>query len=91
MANIVLFFACLMLGVVFGMTKRFPEASHLALNAFILPISLPAPIFLYIHHIDLHTDIVLSVAMPWILFVVGAAFFYFLSNILHFFKTMTGA
>src|SRR3954471_18812800 len=51
-ANIILLFVCLVLGVVLGLTKRFPENAHLALNAFILHISLPALIFLYIHNVQ---------------------------------------
>jgi predicted permease len=89
-AKIVLLFACLVLGVVFGLTKRFQENAHVALNAFILHVSLPALVFLYIHHIRLHTDIVLSVAMPWILFTMGAVFFYFVSKALAFSRRTTG-
>ena len=91
MANILLLFACLALGVAFGVTKRFPENAHLALNAFILHISLPAMIFLYIHHIHLQSDIVLSVAMPWLLFIVGCGFFYVIGRMFAFSRPTTGA
>ncbi|MBS0639599.1 MAG: AEC family transporter [Acetobacteraceae bacterium] len=90
MANIILLFGCLLLGVVFGMTKRFPENAHLALNAFILHISLPAMIFLYIHNIHLHSELILSVAMPWLLFAFGCGFFYLIGRFLGFSRPTTG-
>jgi predicted permease len=90
MANIVLLFACLLLGVVFGVTRRFPENAHLALNAFILHISLPALIFLYIHNIHLHTEILLSVAMPWLLFAMGCGFFFVVARLFGLSRPTTG-
>jgi hypothetical protein len=42
MNNIVLLFVCLLLGMGLRAAKRLPENAHLALNAFIIHISLPA-------------------------------------------------
>jgi malate permease and related proteins len=42
MSNIILLFTCLVSGMAFGWSKRFPPDAHLALNAFVMHISLPA-------------------------------------------------
>lgn len=90
MSNIILLFACLVLGVVLGWSKRFPENAHLSLNAFIIHIALPALILLQIHDVQLRSDLLYSVAMPWILFAMGCGFFWLLGRALHFSTATTG-
>jgi malate permease and related proteins len=91
MSNIVLLAACILLG--FGLRKshRFPDAAPATLNAFIIHISLPALIVLQIHHIAMKPELLLSVAMPWMMFVLAVGFFYLLSRWLHFSRATTGA
>jgi malate permease and related proteins len=89
-SNIILLFACLALGLVLGWSKRFPEGAHLALNAFILHVSLPALILLQVHAIHLRPDLLYSVAMPWVLFSMGCVFFWLLGRALRFTPATTG-
>lgn len=64
MNNIILLFACLLLGMLLRVTNRIPDNTHNALNAFIIHISLPALIILQIHGVTLRPQLLLSIAMP---------------------------
>jgi predicted permease len=91
MNNIVLLFVCLLLGMGLRAAKKCPENAHLALNAFIIHISLPALIILQIHNVKLHTSLLFSIAMPWLMFALGVCFFWALSTRLKFSRETTGA
>ncbi|QOZ33204.1 AEC family transporter [Bradyrhizobium sp. CCBAU 53421] len=91
MNNIILLFSCLLLGVALRAAKKVPENGHLALNAFIIHISLPALIILQIHNVRLHASLLLSIAMPWLMFGLGVWFFRALSTRLKFSRETTGA
>ena len=90
MSNIILLFVCLALGMTIGWSKRLPEGAHLTLNGFILHVSLPALILLQIHNIHLRADLLYSVAMPWLLFIVGCGFFWLLGRAMSFSAATTG-
>lgn len=91
MNNIVLLFICLLLGMGLRFAKRAPENAHTALNAFIIHISLPSLIVLQIHNVTLHTRLLFSIAMPWLMFALGVWFFWALSARLKFTRETTGA
>ena len=91
MNNIILLFVCLLLGMGLRITRRLPENAHVALNAFIINISLPALIILQIHHVTLQTQLVFSIAMPWLMFALGVGFFWMLSAHLKFSRETAGA
>ena len=91
MNNIILLFVCLLLGMGLRTTRRLPENAHVALNAFIINISLPALIILQIHHVALQTQLLFSIAMPWLMFALGVGFFWMLSSRLKFSRETTGA
>jgi malate permease and related proteins len=91
MGNILLLFACLSIGMALRKSGRVPDNAHTALNAFIIHVSLPALTLLQIHRIALAPDLVYSVAMPWLLFAIGAAFFWVLSKAMKLSATTTGA
>jgi malate permease and related proteins len=91
MANIVLLAVSLLLGIGLRFSGRLPEAAPATLNAFIIHLSLPALILLQIHNVTLRPGLVLSVAMPWIMFALAAGFFYLLSIWLGFSRATTGA
>jgi malate permease and related proteins len=89
--NIVLLFACLMIGVLLRKSGRAPENAHTALNAFIINVSLPALTLLQVHRLALQPALGYSVAMPWLMFAVGAGFFWLVSELLRLAPTTTGA
>jgi predicted permease len=91
MSNIILLFVCLLLGMLLRATHRIPDNSHNALNGFIIHISLPALIILQIHNVTLHAQLLVSIAMPWLMFALGVGFFWMLSARLNFSRGTTGA
>ncbi|MGY3494313.1 AEC family transporter [Bradyrhizobium sp. USDA 4502] len=91
MNNIILLFFCLLLGIVLRIARKVPENGHIALNAFIIHISLPAQIILQIHSVKLRTSLLFGIAMPWLMFGLGIGFFWALSARLKFSRETTGA
>lgn len=75
MNNILLLVACFVLGMGLQRTGRFPAATPAALNGFIIHLSLPALTLLHIQRLTLDASLLYAAAMPWLLFVSGAAFF----------------
>jgi malate permease and related proteins len=68
MANIILLAVCLLAGFGLKKTGRFPVATPVTLNAFIIHISLPALAILHIHNLNLDTSLALTAGMAWLLF-----------------------
>ena len=91
MSNLVLLFLCLVIGVVLRNSGRMPDNAHVTINAFIIHVSLPALTLLQIHNVILQPALMYSVAMPWLLFSGGAAFFWFLAKALRLSPATTGA
>lgn len=91
MANLVLLLVCLLAGMLLRATGRVPDNGHAALNAFIIHLALPALILAQIHGLRLGTDLLLPVAMPWILFILSAATFAALAPVMRFSARTTGA
>jgi predicted permease len=75
MENIALLVCCLLLGIVLRRSGRFPENAAAALNGFIIHISLPALIVLYVHELRIDSSLVYPVAAPWMLFLLGLTLF----------------
>jgi malate permease and related proteins len=89
--NIILLFACLVIGMLLRISGRAPENAHTALNAFIIHVSLPALTLLQVHRIAPQPALAYSVAMPWLLFIVGAGFFWTVARVLRLAPATTGA
>lgn len=75
MANFALIVVCLGLGIALRLAGRLPENGHLALNAVIVNVGLPAFTFVSMRHLRFEPALALAVAMPWLVFTIGAAFF----------------
>ncbi|MBU6499280.1 MAG: AEC family transporter [Rhodospirillales bacterium] len=91
MGNILLLFVCLMLGIGLRWLNRMPEAAPAALNAFVINISLPALVLVQLHGMVLRSGLVFAVAMPWMLFAVGCAFFWAAGRMLRLDTPTVGA
>ena len=72
MSNIVLLLLCLLIGMALRRAGRIPADGHLALNAFVVHVALPALIVGQIHTVRLTPDLLLPVSMPWVLFALTA-------------------
>jgi malate permease and related proteins len=90
-SNFALLLLCFALGMVLRRTQRLPEATPAALNGFIVHVSLPA---LTLHHLrDLNFDasVAAPLAMAWLLFAVGVAFFFAAQRLFRWPAATTGA
>lgn len=91
MSNLILLFLCLFLGFFLRKTKLFPENGHLALNAFVINISLSALSLYYIPKITLSFEIVFPVAVAWLNIFLAIAFFAVLGRRFNWSKAVIGA
>ena len=74
MDNIVLLLSCFLGGIVLRLSGRLPDNAPAALKGFIIHISLPALIILYVHDLRLDFSLIYPIAAPWLLFLLGAFF-----------------
>lgn len=71
MDNILLVFFCLILGIGLKRTGAFPESAPVALNQFVIYVSLPALALIYIPRIVITLEVLYPVMVSWI--VIGLA------------------
>lgn len=90
MANIALLAVCFALGIVLRQSGRLPENAPAALNGFIIHISLPAVILLYVHSLPIDASLMYPVAAPWILFGGGLLLFVTVSKVTRWSPQTTG-
>ena len=91
MANIAMLIICLIVGMVLRQTRRAPENAHMALNAFIIHVALPAVILGRMHGLKLAPELLLPVSMPWMLFALSIGVFLVLGRMARFPSAVTGA
>ena len=91
MANLLLLFLCLILGIILQRIKGFPQDGYKALNGLIVNVCLPALTLLYTSETHFNRTQILPVLMPYILFIVAFLFFKILAPILKFDRSTTGA
>lgn len=70
---------------------RFTDNAHLAINAVIVNISLPAMALLYLHSMKWEIAILPAIAMPWALFVYAVCVFLYLGQKFKWSRETTGA
>jgi malate permease and related proteins len=75
MENIALLICSFLLGILLRQSGRLPESAPATLNGFIIHISLPALILLYVHRLPMDFSLIYSVAAPWMLFAFGLVLF----------------
>ena len=80
MSNFVVLLVCLGAGLLLRRGARLPENAHTVINAVILHISLPALTLHHLHEFSFDADHLLPVLMPWVLFLIGATFFFLLGR-----------
>lgn len=83
--------ACLAAGLLLRRSGRAPYDAHVAINAVIIHVSLPAVTLRYLHGNNLHSSQLLPVLMPWILFAIGAVLFWTLGRLLALPRRSVGA
>jgi malate permease and related proteins len=90
MSNIILLFVCLAIGMLLRKFRSAPENAHVAINVFIIYVSLPALTVVQLHGVQLQPSLLYAVAMPWLLFLAGAAFFWSVATALKLAPQTTG-
>lgn len=90
MSNLALLFVCMCVGVVLGQRRCLPPDAPNVLNSVILFVSLPALILQQVHGIHPRLELLYPVSMPWLLFILGCGFFWFLGRALRLPDKTTG-
>lgn len=75
MQNFALLLVCFALGIVLRRLGRLPDTAPAALNGFIVHVSLPALTLQHLRHLHFDASLAGPLAMAWLLFAAGAAFF----------------
>lgn len=90
MDNILLVFLCLALGFGLQYLKSFPKNGYVALNHFVIYISLPALALYYIPKIEVSSALLYPIGVAWLGFALSFIFFYNLGKWLGWSKKLTG-
>lgn len=91
MSNLILLFLCLFLGIFLRKVKLFPENGHLALNAFVVNISLSSLSLYYIPKIEMNWQVIFPVAVQWLNILLAIPFFVLIGRKMNWSKGMIGA
>lgn len=75
MDNFILLVACFVIGMLLRRSGRFPDNAHVVLNGFVIHVSLPALTLLYVHELRIDVALLFPIAMAWVVFAAGFAFF----------------
>jgi len=76
MDNIFLVFICLALGFGLQFLKSFPKNGYVALNHFVIYISLPALALYYIPKIEVSSALLYPIGVAWLGFALSFIFFF---------------
>jgi predicted permease len=90
MDSIILVFVCLITGIVLQRVKAFPANTYVALNQFVIHISLPALVLFYLPNIAINSKLLYPLGIAWIGFVLAFLFFTLLSKIFGWSRKLTG-
>ncbi len=91
MQSFVLLVVCFVLGIALRRTARLPEATPAVLNGFIIHVSLPALTLHHLRHLDFDASVAGPLAMAWLLFGAGVAFFLLAQRVFRWSAATTGA
>lgn len=68
--------ACLILGALARRSGRFPAATPVALNAFVLNVALPALVLRAVHRLAFAPGLLAAAATPWLIFLMAWVLFH---------------
>jgi len=91
MANLIIIFTLLLLGMGLSRLEIFPKNGSQVLNIFIIYVSLPALILLQVPRLTFSNDLLVPVLMPWIMLFVSALLVKTVSLIFKWQRPITGA
>ena len=91
MGNILLLALCLAVGAALRRTGRLAEGGTAALNAVIINVALPALTLTQMQSLRPDSALLLPVALPWLMFLMGVAFFHVVGRALRLAPATSGA
>ncbi|MCC9167517.1 AEC family transporter [Pontibacter harenae] len=90
MSSFILLFGCLFIGLLLRRVKAFPANTPVALNQFIIYVSLPGLTLNFIPEIQLDSTVLLPVGVAWICFALSALIFISLGKIYGWSRKLIG-
>lgn len=91
MENFILLPVCFALGIALRTSGRLPEGTPAALNGYIVHVALPALALAHLRHLHWDAALAAPLAMAWILFGAGCAFFLAAGRMFRWPAATTGA
>ncbi len=91
MGPLVVIVVCLLAGAVLRKTQRLPENSHVAIDAFVINVALPALVLADLHPITLNSQLLSTVAVVYVLFAVSVVLLSIAARVWHFNRATFGA
>lgn len=91
MAQFTMLVVCLLAGLLLRRAGRVGDNAHQALNAVIIHLALPAVTLRTLHGFQFDAEHLGPVAMPWLLFTIGALLFWSLGRALGLARAQVGA
>jgi hypothetical protein len=82
---------CLAAGMLLRRAGRVPNDAHVAINAFIVHVALPALILKQLHGLHLSPALLYPVSMPWVMFALTVPVFIVVGRAMKFPDKVTGA
>jgi predicted permease len=90
-SNVILLFACLLVGMLLRLFRKVPENAPATINGFIIYVALPALVLEHIHNAQPRLELFGAVLMPWLLFLIGAGVFWAIARAFQLSRGTTGA
>ncbi|AXG72755.1 AEC family transporter [Flavobacterium arcticum] len=90
MDSIILIFVCMLAGVGLQRVKAFPPNAYVALNQFVIYISLPGLALYYIPKIEASIKLLYPLGVAWVGFLLAFIFFVVLGKIFGWSRKLTG-
>ncbi|QYJ69449.1 AEC family transporter [Flavobacterium litorale] len=90
MDSIILIFVCMFAGVCAQRVKAFPPNAYVALNQFVIHISLPGLALYYIPKIEASIKLLYPLGVAWLGFLIAFIFFVTLGNYFGWSRKLTG-
>ena len=91
MQSFAILVSCFVLGLLLRRSGRLPESAAASLNGFIIHVSLPALTLHTLRHLHFDASLAAPLAMAWVLFGAGAAFFFLAQRAFGWSSSTTGA
>ena len=91
MERILPFFILLVAGNLMRRIPGFPEDTDRSLNLYVIYVALPALILIQVPKLNMSSDLLVPVLMPWAVVVFSALVVWLFSRLLHWSREITGA